>query len=532
MPLSRRDFIQQASAASAAALFASCAPMPLSHRSTLPGRFMMIDVPGLEVDADTAALIREYGVRGVVLFQRNMQSEAQTRGLVESLRVLMGPDALIGVDQEGGGVVRTRTLPFPPAAMSLGSANSPELARRVGAATARGLRSMGFNWDFAPSLDVNNNPLNPVIGDRSFSSDPARVRDIGLAWAQGLMDEGVAPCVKHFPGHGDTAVDSHLGLPTVAKSRPELDAVELLPFAEAARRQIPCFMTSHIVFPTFDADNPATLSRALLTDLLRNAWGYRGVIITDALDMQAITAGYPGGGAAPLALHAGADMVMSLGRAPTIRAHADAIAQAMEKGTLSGAEMREKDARLKALAASYPVATRPYPDAERAADAALMGEAWQAGLAAYHDPRPIPPGQPLTLVVAQSGVGGGASDPGMSGATLVARLTDTHDLRVVLYDPAAPLDAIADFDRFHRPGTPVAFATTARHRPSGDALQLIAHVKPTLHLALWNPYAVLDVPAPAILTFGFRPEALDALQAWLKGDVRATTTLPFSVGTP
>ena len=492
---------------------------------------MMIDLRGYELDADTEAIIRDYGVRGVVLFQRNMASEAQTRGLVESLRAVIGPDALIGIDQEGGGVVRTRTLPFPPSAMSLGASNNPALARQVGAATARGLRSMGFNWNFGPVLDVNNNPLNTVIGDRSFGSEPALVRNLGLAWAEGSVEAGVAPCVKHFPGHGDTHVDSHLGLPTVAKSREELAALELLPFEAAARAQVPCFMTSHIVFPALDPEHPATLSRPILTHLLREQWGYEGVIITDALDMRAITDHYPNGSAAPLALEAGADMLIAMGTPDQQRRMAEAITEAHEAGRLSESALDAKDARLRALAARFPVDVQPYPEAARAEDAQLMQQAWQAGLTAYRNPAPVAPGTPVTLVVAQSGVGGGASDPGLSGTALIARLTDLYDLHAIAFDPADPLAAVADFERFHRPGTPVLFATTARHRPTEAVQQLAALAKPDLHLALWNPYAVLDVSAPAIVTYGFRPGALDALVAWLKGDVRATSPLPISLGT-
>lgn len=492
---------------------------------------MMIDLPGLEVDPDTAAIIREYGVRGVVLFQRNMVSEAQTLGLVESLRAIIGPDALIGVDQEGGGVVRSRTLPFPPSAMSLGASNDPDLSRRVGAATARGLRSMGFNWNFAPSLDVNNNPLNPVIGDRSFGSDPELVRRMGLAWAQGSMEAGVAPCVKHFPGHGDTHVDSHLGLPTVNKSRAELEALELLPFAAAARQQIPCFMTSHIVFPALDPELPATLSRPILTGLLREEWGYQGVIITDALDMRAISDNFPDGIAAPMALEAGADMVIAMGRPEQQRQMAEAIIAAYEAGRLSSSMVEAKEGRLDALSATYPVQKQSYSAAERAADGDLMQEAWAQGLTAYRNPAPIAPGSPVTLVVAEAGIGGGASDPGMSGAALIARLTDLYDLRAVSYDPSDPMAAASAFERFHRPGTPVVFASTSRRRPSETAQALTALIRPDLHLALWNPYAVLDVDAPALVSYGFRPEALTAVERWLKGDIRATSLLPIELGT-
>ena len=186
------------------------------------------------------------------------------------------------------------------------------LAEDVGAAVSRGLRSLGINWNFAPVVDVNNNTLNPVIAERSFGEDPRSATRLAGAWMRGALREGLACSIKHFPGHGDTHVDSHHDLPVVDKPLSELKRLELLPF-EALRHEAPAMMTAHIVYPQLDAEHPATLSRVILGDLLRTEWGYDGVVITDSLVMKAIHDRYGHDRAAVLALQAGADMVMALG---------------------------------------------------------------------------------------------------------------------------------------------------------------------------------------------------------------------------
>src|SRR5437879_1641812 len=249
-----------------------------------PGQLVMVNIAGKSLAADEARFLRDNHLRAVCLFRWNLGSESEVRQLTADLRDAMGEHALIGLDQEGGSVVRATFLPQPPAAMALGAAGDEALAEQVGEAVARAVASLGFNWDFAPVLDVNNNPANPVIAERSFSENPHDVTRLAGAWMRGALRAGVACCVKHFPGHGDTHVDSHLDLPVVDKSRAELEALEFLPFA-ALKDDAPAMMTAHIVYPQLDPDHPATLSRKVLGDLLRGEWGYDGVVITDSLVM-------------------------------------------------------------------------------------------------------------------------------------------------------------------------------------------------------------------------------------------------------
>ncbi len=344
-----------------------------------PGELLMVGIRGKTLDADQARFLRRNRIRAVVLFRDNIGDEQETGALVRDLIGVLGARALIGLDQEGGAVVRVTFLPQPPAAMALGAAGDETIARDVGAAVARGLRSLGFNWNFAPVLDVNNNPENPVIGERSFSADPHEVTRLGGAWMRGALSQGVACCIKHFPGHGDTSVDSHLDLPVVDKPRERLDRLELLPF-RALLHDAPAIMTAHIVYSCLDAERPATLSRAVLTGLLRRELDYDGVIITDSLVMKAIHDRYGHDRAAVIALSAGADMLMALGSQDEQAAAIAAISAAIASRDLELDALQAARARLDRLAARFPAQPGEYPADVRLADAALMRRAWAAGL--------------------------------------------------------------------------------------------------------------------------------------------------------
>lgn len=494
------------------------------------GPLVMIDLPGPTLDDAYRTFIQQHGIRAVILFQRNIVDRAQARQLVAELRAVMGPGAIIGIDQEGGGVVRTRSFPFPPSAMCLGAGEDEARAEAVGAATGRALASLGINWDFAPSLDVNNNPANPVIGDRSFGDDPARVAALGLAWARGCQAAGVATCIKHFPGHGDTHVDSHLGLPTVDKPRAALDALELAPFRTAMQHEVPGVMSAHIVFPALDPVHPATLSRSILTGLLREDWGYDGVIITDAMNMKAIADRYGRGEGAVQALQAGADMVCALGDQDAVLETLQGIEAAVAAGVLPASDLQSKGERLTQLATRFPAEPTAYSAAQEAADATLFAGAWQAGLTALGDPVPPAPDQRLILLVPETAQAGAASDAGLRGEAFRDLLTPYFSLETICYRQDAPEALAEQWTAKDRAEATVVLATTARRRATPALREVFQQIQPDLHLALWNPFAVLDVAAPALVTYGFRPAALRAVLAWLRGRAEAPGQFPVGLG--
>ena len=485
----------------------------------LAGRLLMVRIANTVLDSETAHFLRENGIRAVCLFRQNMVDATQLTRLTDDLRAVMGQHALIALDQEGGAVVRAAWLPNPPAAMALGAGDDVALAREVGAACARGIKALGFNWNFAPVLDLNNNPRNPVIAERSFGSEPERATPLALAWMEGSLSEGVCCCVKHFPGHGDTHVDSHRDLPTVDKSLAELEALEFASFRMAAAAQAPAMMTAHIVYPALDADYPATMSRRILTTLLRDQWQYQGVVITDSMDMHAIADRFGVGKAALQALLAGADMVMALGSSAAQEQSLAAIEQAIEDGTLDMGDIEARLARLDALAAQYPCRTGRY--LSEASDHAVMARGWRAGLSARGAPCAPPKGSKVRLVMRADVVSDGVSEAGVAAATVSALLAKLYDVDTVLFDDAQQFDwgSLPDDDRF------VMLASTSRLRYGPKAR---ATWRPDLHLALWNPFQALDIAAPALISYGFAAPALEAVHDWLAGNLVAAGRCPVA----
>lgn len=277
-------------------------------------RLFMWGFEGIELQSDFTHLLEKAPPAGVILFKRNIVSLEQVQVLNRLLQK-KNKSLLIAVDQEGGRVARL-TAPFPtyPPGATWGflfeKGKNKKMIVEAGFLLGRELKKLGFNLDFAPVLDVNSNPHNPIIGDRAFSNDPKIVAQAALAFAAGLQKAGVIPCGKHFPGHGDTAQDSHLVLPTVDRSSSVLNRVELFPFREAVQKKIPMLMTAHVIFKALDTERPATLSSRILTDILRKKWRYQGVIISDDFEMKAIAETYSTEEACVLALEAGVDMLL------------------------------------------------------------------------------------------------------------------------------------------------------------------------------------------------------------------------------
>lgn len=322
------------------------------HR--LASSLFVVGFPGTRSDRDVEALI-DGGIAGAILFKRNVESPDQLLALNRSFKQRAGGRPfLCAVDQEGGRVARLRGAPFTelPSMRSLG-ARGEGAAAAAGRLLGRECRAAGFDWDFAPVVDVDTNPANPVIGDRSFSPDAELVGRLGVALAGGLEAEGVASSAKHFPGHGDTQQDSHHDLPRLPHDLERLRAVELRPFAAYARAGLASVMTAHVVFEALDPGIPATMSRRVLTDLLREELGFGGVIVSDDLEMKAIAERYDLGEATVASLEAGCDAFLVCHRADRQRACIEAVVRAVELGKLPLDRVREASMRLAQLAQRF-----------------------------------------------------------------------------------------------------------------------------------------------------------------------------------
>ena len=292
------------------------------------GQLLIGSLPGTTITPEMRSLAREFQLGGVTLFKRNIEAPEQVAELSDDLQSLSSELPLwVAVDQEGGRVARLRA-PFtewPPMA-TLGRAGDEMLAYRFASALATELRAVGITLDYAPVLDIHTNPNNPIIGDRALAEDADAVAKLGAHIIRGLQDNGVAACGKHFPGHGDTSVDSHLTLPLVEHPPDRIRRVECVPFREAVRHDVAFMMTAHILVPALDEQKPATLSPAIVRGMLREELGFDGVILSDDLEMKALAETYSVPDAAVQAIAAGCDGVLVC-RAQSTNAVEDAEVQ-------------------------------------------------------------------------------------------------------------------------------------------------------------------------------------------------------------
>ena len=269
---------------------------------------LIVGFQGLEPTKEWMGIFQGYTPAGVILFARNVESRKQTRACIEQLSEMWPEHAVpwISLDQEGGRVRRIKEVPWP-AMRQLGMLNDVQITQELIQALNSEVRHWGFTGNWAPCADVDSNPDNPVIGDRAFSWSPEETAVQVIESMTAMRSVGVLPCIKHFPGHGDTDLDSHLELPWVRKTEAELNACELVPFLRAVQAGVEVIMTAHVMFPALDEQYPATMSHNILTGLLRGRFGYEGVIVSDDMEMKAVRGRYPLVEQMDLAVRAGVD---------------------------------------------------------------------------------------------------------------------------------------------------------------------------------------------------------------------------------
>jgi len=305
------------------------------------GQMFQVGFAGTEATSDIKKMIENYHVGGIIYFKRNIKSLQQVSDLSNELQILSarkrsGLPLLISTDQEGGMVNRLAGGTHFPGNMVLGATRESSLAEKAGRITAGQLRAVGINMDLAPVLDVSNNPLNLVIGTRSFGGDPLLVADLGVAFIKGMQAEGIIACAKHFPGHGDTTVNSHLDLPVIECQKERLEKVEIYPFKQAIKAGVDSIMTAHICMPAIESRKgiPATLSYNILTNLLRGKLGYKGVVITDCMEMKAIADSFGTVEGSVMAIEAGTDIVLVSHSLDKQKAAIEEVAGAVKEGRI------------------------------------------------------------------------------------------------------------------------------------------------------------------------------------------------------
>ncbi len=337
----------------------------------LIGSLMMIGIAGETLSADERKFIVDHEIAGVVLFARNCKEPKQIHNLcqdIQSLRSKTSSKAplFIGVDMEGGRVHRLKE-PFTlwPAPAHLGRIDNSVLTFQFALMMGQELRAVGINLNFAPCADILTNPKNSVIGDRSLGSDPEQVAKHASALVRGYFKSQVLSCAKHFPGHGNTFLDSHFDLPKeIDTDLTRLEAAELIPFKRSAKARCDMIMTSHILFPKIDADNPVTFSEVFLQKILRESMRFRGVIVTDDLDMQALTKHYERAEIPVRAIAAGADLLLYCNEPTSPQIAIESLIEAVAQGRLDRDKLTEKSQRVQALRVEKILNPDPLPWAE------------------------------------------------------------------------------------------------------------------------------------------------------------------------
>ena len=328
------------------------------------GQLVVAGFAGHSIPQDLRLLARDFDLGGIILFARNVEAPEQVAEVARDAQALVKELPLwVSTDQEGGRVARLKS-PFTvwPPMLTLGRSGDEKLAARFARALAAELRAVGISLDYTPVLDILTNSRNPVIGDRALAERAEDVAKLGTVIIRTLQEEGIAACGKHFPGHGDTSTDSHHELPIVEHPPDRLERVELVPFRAAIEAEVACIMTAHVLIPALDAERPATLSPRIVDGILKQTLGYRGLVVTDDLEMKAISGKYGAAEAVVGAIAAGCDAVLMCGTDQDVQAGAiEAVIHAVEEGTLPFKRVEDALARHRRVKERFLAPPRPLP---------------------------------------------------------------------------------------------------------------------------------------------------------------------------
>lgn len=320
------------------------------------GQMIFAGIKGKVMTNETEKIISTHQVGGIILFKDNLKKADQSVTLLNAIKQENSNNKVplfLGIDEEGGRISRLPELTKLPTNEEIGFRNDASFSYGIGKLLGKQLSAFGFNLDFAPVLDINSNPENPIIGDRSFGKDAEQVSELGIKTMEGIQSEQVIPVIKHFPGHGDTAVDSHKELPIIQKSLKDLQGLELIPFKKAINHGTEVVMTGHILLPKIDPTYPASLSEKVVTGVLRKQLGFEGIIITDDMTMKAIVNTFEIGEAALSAVKAGNDIVLVAHDYANVVKVKDAILQAVKTGEISEKRIDESVNRILSIKKKY-----------------------------------------------------------------------------------------------------------------------------------------------------------------------------------
>jgi len=506
------------------------------------GQMMMVGVPGAKMSPEARAILERFAPGGVIFFGYNITDRDGTAGFIADLQKTAlesrTPPLFISIDQEGGRVRRiVNGVTQFPGNMPMGVVNDPDLAYRAARILGTELRLMGVNMNLAPALDVNNNPENPVINTRSFGSDPAVVASVGRAYIRGLQEARCMAVGKHFPGHGDTDSDSHHVLPVIAYGMEHLEKVELPPFAAAIDEKVSAIMSAHISYPSIlGGDMPATLSRAMLTDLLRTKMGHRGLVITDDMEMNAVSKLMDIGEAAVRSIEAGSDIILISTSGKSVEKIHGAISAAVAGGRLDVARIDESVRRIVEAKLRYSIlkidsgnalpAVAAYSGRELAAlsEGASINRELSRRALYYHGPGPFIP----------------AAGEGAFGARYIVAASPVLR-RELVEKPVPGLVLLGNTGELAaalaRSGPERTLVYLHVDRPEQGILSEMARLRDMKNvrlvvLATGNPFPVAAVsPLPPVLfSFSNTDESLRQVAACLRGEFVPRTDVNVHLG--
>jgi len=495
------------------------------------GQRFVAGFAGTEVPENLKTLVREHKVGNFILFKRNVESREQLGKLCADLQSLAmehtGLPAFITIDQEGGTVTR---LPgdcaITPTAMALAATGKPENAQLAGLITGRELSALGVNFNLSPVMDVNSNPKNPVIGARSYGDDPNLCAAFGAAMVKGLTEGGVMSCAKHFPGHGDTAVDSHLGLPRVEKTLEELEACEFIPFRAAIEAGVDAVMTTHILFPNLEEKEiPATMSKAIMQGILRERMGYDGLILSDCMMMDAIAKFYGTVEGCVAACNASVDMVFVCHDPELTGRACEAVAKQGDRGMM-------EDSIRRIVKAKEALMSRPMGTLE-----AVGGEEHRRANARMREESITPVGAPMPVL---------GDHPFFVGCyPFVASMVITPVEREVCFpewmqqrfggtslvtDIDPDVSEIASAVEAAKDASCIVLCTFNAHMKPGQLVllrELAALEKPMIVCAMRDPYDLMHLPkgVSGLITYEYSADTLECLRKVFAGELVPTGTL-------
>ncbi|MBN2335746.1 beta-N-acetylhexosaminidase [Candidatus Bathyarchaeota archaeon] len=500
------------------------------------GQMLVVGFDGLAPPDHILDWLRQGRIGGVILFARNVDTPAQVADLTEKLHRAARRPILVAIDQEGGAVARLREgFTESPGAMALGAADSPMLAERVSGVLAAEMRALGINWNLAPAIDLTHNIHNPSVGVRSLGADPAKVSRLAEAQVRGYQGEGVAATAKHFPGKANTTVDPHVELPVIDGPLEDMWDTDLAPFRAASAAGVAATMVTHVQFKAIEPEYPSTLSPAIIQGLLRDRVGFRGVVTTDCMEMNAVTLKHGAGESAVLAARAGANILFFSHTSERQEEAYRALLEAARSGRLPMERVDESVEKIAEMKDKYAVTRRTAPETIRSpGHLAVMEEAARAGTVLHLNAAgaiPLDSTARTALIEYASHIEMESLSPGATTAFAAKVKSMFKGLESVWLDPANPSDErLAVAERLAETCDTVIVATRnahLSHRQRETAQTFIDSASNPVLVCLRNPYdAGVLLADTVLLTLGDSAPSLTAAADALAGGYKPQAGLP------